>query len=72
MSDIKILTLAYQRKDAGDNRDLSAIIAEIRDDLAAMQPAAPGPSDVVGFKSETIGGVTKEYNILGDGSMVEV
>ncbi len=72
MSDVEILSLAYQRQAQGDTRDLAVIIAEIRDDLAAMQPPAPGPTDEIGFKSEVIDGVRKEYKIMGDGSMVEV
>jgi hypothetical protein len=72
MSDTEILSLAYQRQAQGDGRDLSVIIAEIRDDLAAMQPPAPGPTDEIGFKSEVINGVRTEYKIMGDGSMVEV
>lgn len=72
MQDIDILSLAYQRKDAGDTRELSEVIAGIKGDLAAMQPPEPGPSDEIGFKSEVVGGVRKEYKIMGDGSMVEV
>jgi len=72
MSNSEILSLAYQRQADGDGRDLAVIIAEIRADLAAMQPPAPGPTDETGFKSEVIGGVRKNYKIMGDGSMVEV
>ena len=72
MSDAEILNLAYQRKDAGDVRNLSVIVAEIRADLAAMQPPAPGPTDELGFKSEVIGGIRKNYKVMGDGSIVEV
>lgn len=72
MDDLSILSVAYQRRDAGDARELSAIIAEIKADLKAMQPPAPGPGDVIGRKVENIGGTCREYEIRGDGSMVEV
>lgn len=72
MNDINILSVAYQRKDAGDNRDLTVIIAEIESDLVNMQPPAPGPADETGFKSEVIGEVRTNYKIMGDGSMVKV
>lgn len=72
MTEIQILNLAYSRRDAGDNRDLSEIIAEIRADLATMQPPAPGGNDEIGYKSEVINGVRKDYKIMGDGSMVEI
>ena len=72
MNDVDILSLAYQRKDAGDGRSLGVIISEIKADLEAMQPPAPGPSDETGRKSEVIAGVRKNYKIMGDGSMVEV
>jgi hypothetical protein len=72
MKDFEILSLAYQRQASGDVRELSAIIEEVRADLAAMQPPGPGPSDEIGFKSEVIAGVRKNYKIMGDGSQVEV
>ncbi|MBO6841659.1 MAG: hypothetical protein JJ883_14350 [Thalassospira sp.] len=72
MSDIEILALAYQRRDAGEVGELSEIIAQVKTDLAAMQPPEPGPSDEIGFSSQVIGGVRKNYKIMGDGSMVEV
>lgn len=72
MNDLDILSLAYQRRDAGDPGTLDEIIAQIRADLAAMQPAPPGPGDVIGVKSEVVNGVRKNYNIMGDGSQVEV
>jgi hypothetical protein len=72
MSDMEVLSLAYQRQAQGDTRDLSVIIADIRAALATMQSPAPGPTDEIGFKSEVIKGVRTEYKIMGDGSMVEV
>ena len=71
-NDFNILRLAYQRQADGDTRELSAIVADVRADLAALQPPAPGPNDEAGFKSELIGGVRKNYKIMGDGSQVEV
>ncbi|MHC8493633.1 hypothetical protein ACTU44_13100 [Thalassospira sp. SM2505] len=72
MSDFNVLSLAYQRQAAGDVRDLAEIVSEVRADLAAMQPPAPAPTDEIGLKSEVIGGVRKNFKIMGDGSMVEV
>ncbi|WP_417842173.1 hypothetical protein [Terasakiella sp.] len=72
MSDLEVLSLAYQRQADGDVRDLAVIIAEIRADLVSMQPDAPGPTDEIGFKSEKVGGIRKNFKIMGDGSMVEV
>ena len=72
MTNAEILSLAYQRQAQGDNRDLSVIIAEVKVHLAQMQPSPPKPTDIIGFKSEIIGGVKRKYNVLGNGSQVEV
>lgn len=72
MKNTEVLSLAYQRQADGDTRALAVIIAEVRADLVAMQPPAPGPSDEIGYKSEVIGGVRKNYKVMGDLSVVEV
>lgn len=72
MNDLDVLAVAYQRKDGGDARPISIIVAEIRSHLEEISPPVPGPTDQIGFKSEKIGGVRKNYKVMGDGSMVEI
>lgn len=68
----EILSLVYQRQAEGDDRPVNEIIETVRADLAKMQPVPPGPEVIIGQSVQTISGVRKRYNVMGDGSMVEV
>lgn len=71
MTNAEILSLAYQRQAEGAPGTLSDIIDQVKADLSAMDPTAPGPNEETGFKSELAGNVRTNYTIMGDGSMVE-
>lgn len=72
MNNLDILTVAYSRKDAGDARTIPQIVESIRQDLQEIAPPVPGPSDEIGFRYESVGGVGRKIKLMDNGSEEEV